>query len=251
MALRFPQLISPVKDEIDVGRWKVLQKFHIAGEVVFQQLIAYENYHGTAHVDEIFEAIFVGENRVPEAQDVGQGKFLAQHQRQPPEAVILREDALVLQPVEHVHVFLLQQPRQLVHHSADPVLRLVQRFDEKVSDLAHQRGEAPEAVGLSKLSVLVIRREDVVDGPDDLVHALYVALARVQLRVDEQHPLHHLPVRLFALLHRRVVFCGAFQNQVYLFGEECERALAFIIRTSMSPTHLLSFINRLLLVKRR
>ena len=43
--------------------------------------------------------------------------------------------------------------------------------------------------------------EDVVDGADDLVHALDVSLAGVELGVEEEDPLDDLPVRLLPRLH--------------------------------------------------
>lgn len=54
--------------------------------------------------------------------------------------------------------------------------------------------------------------EGVVNRPDDLVHALYVGDARVQLGVDEQDSLHHLPVRL-AAVRQNLVLVGWVQVQ--------------------------------------
>lgn len=50
-----------------------------------------------------------------------------------------------------------------------------------------------------------VNGEDMIDGPDDLVHALDVALPRVELGIQEQHPFHYLPVCLAALVQRRVI----------------------------------------------
>lgn len=144
-------------------------------EVVLEDFGADEDDHGAADVDEILKPVLVRQNRVPEAQDVRQREFLAQQQRQPPEGVILRENSLLPQPVEHRKVTFLQKFRELVHHAANPVLRLVEGLYEEVSDLAHQRREAPETVGFRKLGVIVVRREDVINGSDDFVHSLHVS----------------------------------------------------------------------------
>lgn len=56
-------------------------------------------------------------------------------------------------------------------------------------------------------SILLIRvySECVVYGANDLVHALHVALAGVQLGVEEQHALDHLPVSLAAFIQWNIV----------------------------------------------
>ena len=36
----------------------------------------------------------------------------------------------------------------------------------------------------------------VVDWANDLIHALHIGLAGVELGIDEEDPLHHLPVSL-------------------------------------------------------
>lgn len=59
--------------------------------------------------------------------------------------------------------------------------------------------------------------EGVVNGPDDLVHALHVGDARVQLGVDEQDSLHHLPVRL-AAVRQNLVLVGRIQVQRLAWG---------------------------------
>jgi len=41
--------------------------------------------------------------------------------------------------------------------------------------------------------------EGVIQGSNYFVHSLHVSRARVELRVDEEDTLHHLPVRLLAL----------------------------------------------------
>lgn len=45
----------------------------------------------------------------------------------------------------------------------------------------------------------------MVYGAYNFVHALHVALARVELGVEEQHTFYYLPVRLATLIERRVV----------------------------------------------
>ena len=83
----------------------------------------------------------------------------------------------------------------------------IAHLDEEVADVGHEVGEAEKAVGLGVGAPLLPRvgREHVVDGPDDLVHALNVALSGVELGVDEQDPLDHLPVRLVPVFERGVV----------------------------------------------
>lgn len=66
--------------------------------------------------------------------------------------------------------------------------------------------------------------EGVVDGPHQLVHALHVGQTRVQLGVDEEDPLHHLPVGLAArrqnlVLVRRVQVQGL-PRGAHLWGQE-------------------------------
>ena len=56
-----------------------------------------------------------------------------------------------------------------------------------------------------KAALPCVRGEYVVNGTDDLVHALDVALPGVELGVDEEDPLDDLPVRLVAVLQRGVV----------------------------------------------
>ena len=95
--------------------------------------------------------------------------------------------------------------RQLLHYKLETKLKT--HLDEEVADVGHEVGEAEEAVSLCVGAPLLPRvgGEDVVDGPDDLVHALDVALPGVELGVDEEDPLDDLPVRLVAVLQRRVV----------------------------------------------
>lgn len=59
--------------------------------------------------------------------------------------------------------------------------------------------------------------EGVVNRPHDLVHALYVSDARVQLGVDEQDSLHHLPVRL-AAVRQNFILVGWVQVQSLAWG---------------------------------
>ena len=78
---------------------------------------------------------------------------------------------------------------------------------KKEPDVGHEVGEAEEAVCLGVLPPLPagVGGEHVVDGAHDLVHALHVALPRVQLGVEEQDPFHHFPVGLVAQAEGRVV----------------------------------------------
>lgn len=48
----------------------------------------------------------------------------------------------------------------------------------------------------------------VVDGPHNLIHALHVGDAGVELGVDEQDALHHLPVSLTAVGQHLVLIRG-------------------------------------------
>lgn len=52
--------------------------------------------HGAADEDEEVEAVLVGEQRVPDADDVGQQKLLGEQQRQPAEGKVLGLDVLLL-----------------------------------------------------------------------------------------------------------------------------------------------------------
>ena len=52
--------------------------------------------HGAADQDEEVEAVLVGEERVPDADDVGQEELLGQQQGQPAEGEVLWLDVLLL-----------------------------------------------------------------------------------------------------------------------------------------------------------
>ena len=52
--------------------------------------------HGAADEDEEVEAVLVGEQGVPDADDVGQQELLGEQQGQPAEGEILRLDVLLL-----------------------------------------------------------------------------------------------------------------------------------------------------------
>ena len=56
----------------------------------------------------------------------------------------------------------------------------------------------------------------VVEGPHDLIHALHVSDAGVELGVDEQDPLHHLPVGFTAVGQHHVLVHGG--CRVLLWG---------------------------------
>ena len=58
--------------------------------------------------------------------------------------------------------------------------------------------------------------EQIINGPDDLVHALDVTLAGIQLGVNEQNPLDYLPVRLLTRIEDSVVFLGLLDSERYL-----------------------------------
>jgi hypothetical protein len=140
---------------------------------------------------------------------------------------------LELEP--HVQVAVFQLDQHPVHHFVDAVVGLVQAFDEEVADFRHQVGEAEEAVafgvlwkkkrenvreglggGVTSEVDVGVAGEGVVDGADDFVHPLDVALAGVELGVEEEDALDDLPVGLFALGHGGVVFVGFLDRQRYL-----------------------------------
>jgi len=131
---------------VNVHGRKVLQQFQIGGKVSREQLVSQQDDHGAAHVDKVVEAALVGEERVPDAHDVGQFKFLRQQQGQPPKREELRLELLVLEPVPHLRVAFFDFGHQPVHQSVDAHLALVQRFDEVVANLRHQTSEAEERV---------------------------------------------------------------------------------------------------------
>lgn len=58
----------------------------------------------------------------------------------------------------------------------------------------------PLAVGVSG--------KGIVEGSHDLIHALHVSDARVELGIDEQDALHHLPVGLTAAGQHLVLIQG-------------------------------------------
>lgn len=47
----------------------------------------------------------------------------------------------------------------------------------------------------SESNVWIIGKS-VIDWPNNLIHALHIGLARIELGIDKQDPLHHLPVSL-------------------------------------------------------
>lgn len=67
----------------------------------------------------------------------------------------------------------------------------------------------PLAVGVSG--------KGIVEGPHDFIHALHVSNARVELGVDEQDPLHHLPVGLAAVGQHLVLIEGR-RRRVLVWG---------------------------------
>lgn len=67
-----------------------------------------------------------------------------------------------------------------------------------------------------------IRGKGVVEGPHDLVHALHVGNARVELGIDEQDALHHLPVGLTAIGQHLVLIQGR-RHRVLVGGAHLER----------------------------
>lgn len=48
----------------------------------------------------------------------------------------------------------------------------------------------------------------IIEGPHDLIHALYISNARVELGIDEQDALHHLPVGLAAIGQHLILIQG-------------------------------------------
>lgn len=64
--------------------------------------------------------------------------------------------------------------------------------------------------------------EGVVDGAHDLVHALDVGDPRVELGVDEEDPLHHLPVSL-AAVRENLVLVGRIQVQSFTWRTDLEQ----------------------------
>ena len=124
-----------------------------------------------------------------------------------PEGKILHLDSLLVELICDITVHLLYPVIESDHHGLDPRGGVVQRLDEEVPDVRHQVCEAEEAVSLGVLPPLPggVRGQHVVDWPDDLIHPLDVALARVELGVEEEDPLDDLPVGLLARLHDGVV----------------------------------------------
>lgn len=223
--------------------------------------------HGAAHGDEELEALLIREERIPDPDDVWKQELLREQQRQPAEGEVLRLDVLLLlghtdrrqrvravKPERQTHpdphqlhvelrVFLLEFGEDALHLEGDAALRVVQAFDEVVSVLGHQVGEAEERVGLGVLcsqensvhervcshsptqrnqqqvSVLIsltlplvvgVRGEGVVNGTHDLIHALNVSDAWVEFGVDEENPLDHFPVR-FTAVRQHLVLVGGIQ----------------------------------------
>lgn len=64
--------------------------------------------------------------------------------------------------------------------------------------------------------------EGVVEGPHDLIHALHVRDARVELGVDEEDPLHHLPVGLTAA-GRHLVLTQGCRRRALVWGAHLGR----------------------------
>lgn len=67
----------------------------------------------------------------------------------------------------------------------------------------------PLAVGVSG--------KGIVEGPHDLIHALHVSDARVELGIDEQDTLHHLPMGLAAVGQHLILIQGG-RRRVLLWG---------------------------------
>jgi len=76
---------------------------------------------------------------------------LGQEQSEPSEAVVLRLQILLLQPVENWRVVNFKLSTESGHESLDATFGIIQRLDEKISDFTHQISKAKKAVGLGKL----------------------------------------------------------------------------------------------------
>lgn len=57
---------------------------------------------------------------------------------------------------------------------------------------------------------------DIVNGSNNLIHSLYVSLARIEFGIDKEYSLYNLPVRLLALLHGGIVLRRTLRDQVNL-----------------------------------
>jgi hypothetical protein len=91
-------------------------------------------------------------------------------------------------------VVLVEEFVQPGHGRLDALVAVVQLFAVVVPKLGHQVDEAPKGVRLSALPRVLVRvgAEDVIDGRQQLVHALHVGQPRVQLGIHKQRALHLL-----------------------------------------------------------
>lgn len=100
--------------------------------------------------------------------------------------------------IEQLEVMLLEQLGEGLNLPIDAILLRVQSPAESVSDLSHQMGKAEEQVRLkvSPHDGRVVLVKHKVQRRQDLIHPLHILDPRVQLRVYEQYPGHHIGMRL-------------------------------------------------------
>lgn len=68
---------------------------------------------------------------------------------------------------------------------------------------------ASAAKSLSTFPLAVrVSGKRIVEGPHDFIHALHISDARVELGIDEQDPLHHLPVGFAAIGQNLILVQG-------------------------------------------
>lgn len=139
----------------------------------------------------------------PEVTHTRERKLLRQEQRNPAKGIEVRLDAERKVDVTVKLVVLLRHDAvELVHPTDDARDAVgVGVLVEDVANLAHQAHETPKRVRLGVLAPFGARvvGQNIIDRPNDLVHALHIALAGIELGEDEQYPSDNLPMILQTL----------------------------------------------------
>lgn len=71
-----------------------------------------------------------------------------------------------------------------------------------------------------------VRGKSVVDWPNDLIHALDISDPRVEFGIDEEDPLHHLPVCL-APIGQHLILVGWIQVERLSGGADLGEHIQF------------------------
>lgn len=173
----------------DIRCWIRLESFQVRGKVAFEQLLSNGNQHSTADFEEKVKAQGVGEQGIPETNDIGKLELLGEKQCDPTERIEVGIETFVLAVLPESLIIPSQHLIESQNACSNAKVGGVECLAKVVHDFRHQVGETKERVSLSIFSVLWVMRvggEGVVDRAQHLVHALNVVDARIQLGIDKQ-----------------------------------------------------------------